>query len=62
MPVIKRFGINYLEDFEEVDEHTPFFAPNYFEEEEAFLEEKTTLPISIWKKYWVRFKSIFTTG
>ncbi|MFK7772880.1 MAG: hypothetical protein AB8F94_12100 [Saprospiraceae bacterium] len=60
MPVIKRFGVNYLEDFEEVDEHAPFSTPNYVEEEEGEKEEEKATPtVSIWKKYWIRLKSFF---
>ena len=61
MPITKRFGINqYLEDFEEIDEHSPFFDPNYVEEKEMRLEEKTTLTIPFWKKRWTILKSIFS--
>jgi len=61
MPVTKRFEVNeYLEDFEEIDEYSPSFVPNYFEEEEFFMEEKTTPTIPFWKKWWAILKPIFS--
>ena len=64
MPIIKRFEVNlYLGDFEEIDEHPPFFDPNFIEEDEVLLEEKeeeTTSSISIWERGKTILKSFFS--
>lgn len=60
MPVIKRFVINkYLENSEGIDEHSPYFNPNYSEEEEIVFEEKRIPTISFFEKWKTILKSFF---
>ena len=60
MPITKKNDWKrYLEDFEEIDEHSPFFEPSYIEEEEFYFEENTLPVIPFWKKCWVLLKSFF---
>lgn len=61
MPILKSSEINpSREDFEETVEHSPYFDPNIFCEQEISLEEKTKPTIPFWKVWWKNLKSIFS--
>lgn len=61
MPVTKKFEVNkYLEDFEEIDEYSPFSIPNYLEEEEILPEEKVRPHIPFWKRWKTILHSFLT--
>ncbi len=55
MPITKRFHANdYLEDFEEIDEHSPWFSivedSKILKEEKNIIEKKKITNLSFWEK------------
>ncbi|MFK8005633.1 MAG: hypothetical protein AB8H03_04650 [Saprospiraceae bacterium] len=60
MPVTKKFdGRRYFEDFEEIDEHSPFFYPEMIIEKEVDSEEDAQPIITFWQKFIAYFKLKF---
>jgi hypothetical protein len=64
MPITKRFGTShYLEDFEEIEEHSPLFSSLdysiFLEENENIFEEEKIPNSSFWEKCWTFLKLNF---
>lgn len=57
MPILKKHQVkNYLENYQDIDEHSPFFDPYLMTEKDFEFKEKPRPVESFWKRWWAFFK------
>ena len=60
MPVLKRFEAKkYLEDYEEINEHSPLFETVSLDEGFSLSQGEVSKKISFWKRWWMSLKQLF---
>ena len=60
MPILRKYeGKRLLEDYEEINEHSPLFINDYEEDESSFSLQQPQTNLPFWKKWWTILKSKF---